>query len=367
MREEDILHRCIEQLNRLPNVEVVLEERVPTLITGRDGKYQHRTDAEVKIKTPKGEWRCVLEAIKYPTTAAARNAYNMPFFYEKRHPNHATGEREWVLCADYINETVTQELRGENINYIDVAGNMYLNFFGGLYILIKGMRRQVEFGKEPRRLFQPTALKVILTLLLDLNMVNKPYREIAEAAGVALGGVGWIFRDLRELGFIELVGLRENRLLNKEELFDRWVKGYAEKLRPKLLRGRFIPKEKDLEGVLKTAREVFRNRQTRWLVTGGFAADMLVHYYRGEDLVLHVEDWRPELVRDLGWLPHENGPITILDGFGRLMYEEKKLEGFPLAPALMVYAELLNMGGERARETARLIGQEYLKGIIDER
>ncbi len=61
-------------------------------------------------------------------------------------------------------------------------------------------------------------------LLCNPGMENHPYRTIAEKAGVALGMVNWVMRELRELGYLLEKGegrRREIRLINKEKLLDR--------------------------------------------------------------------------------------------------------------------------------------------------
>ena len=127
-----------------------------------------------------------------------------------------------------------------------------------------------------------------------------------------------------------------------------------------------MPKEKDLEKFLAKAKEVFEKHNMKWVLTGGFAADLLVHHYRGEELVFHVKDWKPELVRELDCLPATDGPLTILDGFGKFIYQERPVRGYPIAPAPMVYAELIKIGNDRARETAEIVLRECLKDIDNE-
>ena len=86
---------------------------------------------------------------------------------------------------------------------------------------------------------EPGRLKIIYTLLCYPYLIKKSYRYIAKIAKVAPGTVGVVMNDLIKLGFMVNMGKKDRRLLKKEELFNRWCINYNEKLRPKLLIGKF--------------------------------------------------------------------------------------------------------------------------------
>jgi hypothetical protein len=58
-------------------------------------------------------------------------------------------------------------------------------------------------------------------------MINKPYRDIAGAADVALGTIGWLVWDLKEMGFCIEIGTRNRKLMNTEHLLQRRVEAYG--------------------------------------------------------------------------------------------------------------------------------------------
>jgi hypothetical protein len=75
--------------------------------------------------------------------------------------------------------------------------------------------------------------------LCNPELANTVYRNIAEAADVAHGAVGWIMTDLKEAGILVDLGKGGRKLVNRSKLLDQWVEGYARQLRPKLMIGRF--------------------------------------------------------------------------------------------------------------------------------
>lgn len=109
-----------------------------------------------------------------------------------------------------------------------------------MYIFVKGNKAPNILTRDPiKRAFKPTGLKVIFVFLRNPDLVRRPYRDIAKAANVALGSVSWIIRDLKKRGYLLDMGKRGYKLTKKEDLFNRWLIEYPEKLRPKLLLGNF--------------------------------------------------------------------------------------------------------------------------------
>lgn len=144
-----------------------------------------------------------------------------------------------LLVADYVNPILAERLRAQNIWFLDTAGNAYIKQ-SPLFIYIKG-NKPVEKPaiRSLSRAFQPTGLKVIYAFLCNPELVNAPYREIAQTAEVALGTVGWVITDLAQLGHIVDMGNRGRRLKERRKLLERWITAYPEKLRPKLETGRY--------------------------------------------------------------------------------------------------------------------------------
>jgi hypothetical protein len=96
----------------------------------------------------------------------------------------------------------------------------------------------------------------------------------------------------------------------------------------------------------------------RWAVTGGAAAQQLTGHYRGDTTVVHIERPAPELVRELRLGPGPEGSLTVLLTPGPVVFDAAPKPG--VAPAPLVYAELLHGGGERAREAAEIVRERYL-------
>lgn len=269
-----------------------------------------------------------------------------------------------LLLADYVPPRLAQRLVEAAINFVDEAGNVYIDSPGKLYIRVQGARPKLLAEAKIGRLSQPSGLQVTFVLLTDPSAVSMPYRELARASGVALGSVAQILQDLKVKGYLEQKGRDEWFLTRKRELLDFWVGGYGDRLRRKLLIGRYQPPERDLAQTLARLQEEASATRKLWALTGGFAADVLTGYFRGDQLGLFVSDRPAELVRRLKWLPSAEGPITVLRQFSPLVFFARKASpDMPVAHPLLVYAELIYQGRERESEAAKIIYDRYLASL----
>jgi hypothetical protein len=148
-----------------------------------------------------------------------------------------------ILLADFINPVMADKLRRRSINFADCAGNLSLKT-NGFDCFVKGQRAVNLRGRRVRgRAFNSAGLKLIFALFSQPHFLNTSYREISNKVNIALGSVGPVMDDLFASGYILDDG--ERRLVNKKRLFERWVDGYLEKLRPKQIMACYRSEKKD--------------------------------------------------------------------------------------------------------------------------
>lgn len=153
------------------------------------------------------------------------------------------GGHEKILIGDFINDEMGARLREEGINYLDKAGNAYLDL-PPIYVLIQGKKRKDKLiMPRTSRAFTHTGLKVIFALLAKPDLLNANYREIANQANVSLGTIGWVLRDLKDQGFtLEDKGKREWQ--DQTRLLKKWVEEYP-KLKTKNFLGSYFSSDLD--------------------------------------------------------------------------------------------------------------------------
>ena len=263
-----------------------------------------------------------------------------------------------LLVTPRVTTEIAEKCRELDLQFIDTAGNAYLH--GPNYIvLVKGQRLDdggnIQLPEDGvKRVGTATNLRVIFTLLCDPALLNAPYRAINQAAGVALGAVGWVFFDLNTRGYT--AGNKGDRvLLNRNELVQEWATNYPIKLRQKLNPRRFRAPTTDWW------KEVnITNYGAQW--GGEVAAEKLTGYLRPQTftIYLHNEQTKKNLTRmvaDNKLRADAQGEIEILEAFWDFG------EPVPLpetVPPLLAYADLIATLDPRNLEVAKLINEQYL-------
>lgn len=261
-----------------------------------------------------------------------------------------------LLLAKYVDPKMAEQLRQDGMEFIDAAGNAFINQ-PPIYIFIKGNRPpEVIMPTPPKRAFRAAGLKVTYAFLCNPGMENKPYREIADATGVALGTIGWFMRELKETGFLVDMGTRGNKLTQKEALLQRWVTAYPEQLRPKLLLGRY-----------KGEHDWWRQRRldpfkAQW--GGEVAAARLTQYLQPQTITIYTTAGQlNDLLIENRLKKDPNGEVEVLV---RFWTPGEKEEHEDMVHPILVYADLLATGNERNIETARMIYEQLIVRLIRE-
>ena len=252
------------------------------------------------------------------------------------------GERA-LLVADYITPPLADTLKARGVAFIDAAGNAYLDE-PPLLIWVKGEKPTLAPGAADNagRAFQISGLKVLFVLLYNPEIANRPYRDIAQQAGVAHGTVGWVMNELSTLGFLAKVGSKR-RLVQIARLFQQWTEAYARTLRPKLMLGRF--RTENLEWW-----EQIDPLQYDLVLGGEAAAARLTKYLRPGTLTFYGRKLEPRLMRDQRLRADATGNVEFLKKFWFFEHDSPQL-----TPPILTYADLLATGDARCIETARLL------------
>ena len=183
-KEEGLLQKALEVFYNTTGLRIAVETIEPT----KNAKYQ--ADALVHLVAP-GVPRQFAVEIKPRLTQAALGVIV--------HQLEQLPQKGLVV-TDYVNPKMAERLKAMDMPFLDAAGNAYINE-PPVYVYIKGNKPlEKPHRKPPIRAFQPTGLKVLFALLCRPGLENAPYRDIAKAADVALGTVGWVITDLRGAG-----------------------------------------------------------------------------------------------------------------------------------------------------------------------
>ncbi len=264
------------------------------------------------------------------------------YLLKEKYPN-------FMVIADIINPKIRKELKDKDVNYIDGAGNMYINKEGQL-ILIEGKHNEKAADYYKGRLFGKGGLKIIFGILVNEDLINKPYRDIAEQTETALGTVNYIIKELMTNGYIVFINKNVLRLNNKKDLMNKWITGYEDKLKKTLFIGKFRFNNNEWKNIK------FENNKTLW--GGEPAAEILTHYLHPQAFTVYTKEVIKELIKQYFLIPDINGNVEVYKkfwNFDDVTINEKTV------PPLLIYADLINTGDNRNLETAKLIYERYLQ------
>lgn len=268
-----------------------------------------------------------------------------------------------ILVADYVNPKMAVKLREQQVQFIDTFGNAYLDV-PPIYVFITGKHKLKQKGwlkERSNRAFHQSGLKVIFALLCRPELVSSPYRDIAEAAGVALGTVSWVINGLNEAGFIVKYGRsRSRRLTDYKRLLDRWVETYPEKLRPKLHIGNFHATDPHWWNDFDIQKfhgywggEIAATHYTQYLRPA-----VATIYIASEEKSRFLTHTRLRGVKDN--VVDEVGTVKLYQVFwSDTVFPFTEIAEPELVPPVLAYADLISTADPRNREVARVIYDQY--------
>jgi hypothetical protein len=260
-----------------------------------------------------------------------------------------------VLVTDYLTPGAATLLRNKGVFYLDAAGNAYLDL-DKMLILVAGQKPADLPRRAPLAAFGEAGVRLIFTLLAAPELLDQPYRRIAAAAGVAQGTITHVLQDLEALGYFQKAG-RKRFLRDRLALAERWAEAYAERLRPKLLRGRFDPP--DLQW---WKRADPRPLAGAW---GGEPAGHLLTGHLKPEMVTLYFPKRPEapgayarFIAENGLRKNPDGRLEILEAFWDPEVIGPTEQG--TVHPLLAYADLMATQDARCIETGKIIHDEQL-------
>lgn len=340
MKEAEILERAIQQFIQLTGAGMnILHKELNT-------NGNNKADAIVELRMGDQKttfWVEVKNEIREQNLARLLNQV-------KYKPG------EWLLVCQYIPKPLKEILKKQGINYLEAAGNCFIRN-EGIFFYINDKAVTAERQPKEGKLWNQAGLKFLFGILINPELINAPYRQIAKATQVALGNIGPFIEELKQEGFLK-EGMKNAVpflfIEHKEILQNKWTELFNTVLRPKLKEGKF--------------RFVDPNKQRQWqeiqankFYWGGEAAGaVLTGFLEPEILTAYTKLPAVELMKELRLVPDKNGNVEIMHIFWETPMMEF-LDGKTRAvPPLLAYAELVTSLDSRNRETAERIKQQYL-------
>jgi hypothetical protein len=263
-----------------------------------------------------------------------------------------------LLVAPYITREVAEHCRQLRLPFIDTAGNAYLEA-AGLLIYVVGQARPVEPRQGAFRALNPAGMKLTFAVLCRPRLLDDNYRNIATAAGVALGTVGAAMKDLEARGFFNLeTHPHLRKLLDPKRMLEEWVTHYPITLRPKLNLGRFRADPERLQHTALAPLNAY------W--GGEPAAEKLTRYLKPAHFTIYTGEPIAKLVAAGRMRAEAAGNVEILEKFWKFPAAHADKNDAPdIVPPILAYADLLATNDGRNAEAARMIYEQRIEPAFD--
>jgi len=308
-----------------------------------------RSDGSLRLTTPHGDYELLLELKRSHLTYAIANQ----FLATQKSSVWHKETRNWILAAPYVPRQLGRELASRGANYIDLEGNCHLRLGESYLALIEG---RIPPRKSPEgRGLRAEGHQVQFVILAQPELLSEGIVKIAEQAGTGKTTVANSLGKMEAEGILSVVG-NKRRLINARLLLDRWLTGYANVVRPRLLLGRYRTQDPDPMALEHRIQDVLGTNVV-WAWGGGAAAMRLTRHYRGEETVLHLLHRAPDFHTRLHALRDDNGPLVCLGAPGPVAFAGAVPN---TVHPLLVYTELMTTGDDRAREAALEVREQYL-------
>ena len=271
-------------------------------------------------------------------------------------PNDSA-DRPFVLLTRYLSQPQRDYLRQGELCYADLAGNAYLKLNGNL-IWIDGQSKADLPPIRQDTVFTPAAMRLAFAYLLQPHLIERPYREQADYAGVAKSTIADHLRRFAQAGYLRqqptpawhnLAGLAQD-----------WIAAYPSILRPTLAITRLrLPKRLNL---LDWAEIWPGNQQLQW--GGEPAGALLTKYLRPGAFTLYSRLTKAETMIALRAIPDPEGPIEVLKTFWPAALPQEP--DAPQVPPLLAYADLVATYDSRNLKIATLIYDCFLANLFSQ-
>lgn len=262
------------------------------------------------------------------------------------------GKENLLLIADYISKPTRQQLKEQRISYLDTSGNAFITNQKGIYIYTETNKATPYFQQKNTSFFSKAGLKVIFQFLLEEQLLNQSYRQIAAHAKVSIDTVGRVIKGLRKEGYL-LENTKEQFQLNhKERLIQEWVTFFNRILRPKLKQRIF--RTKNFSQLQELTADL------PFLLGGELAGELLSNHLIAEQAIIYTATPFIPTAKQLQLIPstEKEGRVTLVEKFWT------NLSTAPTVPPILVYADLLHHPTPRNLETAQIIYNQHVRNTI---
>jgi hypothetical protein len=272
--------------------------------------------------------------------------------------NKLGNARDTLLVSSPLSPDMADRCRDIGLQFIDTAGNAYINDGAGIYVHVAGRRGNAGRQLPADNTMTPAALKMMFAALAEPALLNAPYRDISIRARISTGAITKAFDTLAARELVGTAGGK--RMIRTPELFlNEWASGYAGRIKPKLRKYRFTTDNVDrfLNWVPELGMSAYGGERAAMYLTGHLRPEAYTIYADMDDLTV-----LRDIVKHCRLRADPQGRIDIVEMFWN---PEHFVEWFPTVPPHLVYADLMATHDSRNIAVARQIAPAIIQHVHD--
>ena len=263
-----------------------------------------------------------------------------------------------LVISEHISAETADLLRERGLQFIDAAGNAYLDTPDFL-VAITGRRAAVEALPPFKDHVGPAAWQVAFVLLREPDAAHLSVRALGERAGVSHGAAAVALRTFDARGWLSDLGRSGHHLTDVQGMLSGWLTGFADRLAPKLEIARAMPPGTDSPAAW--ARAVASDLSPdSGLLGGEAAAEFAAHDLRGTTASVYVRRWDAPTMKRLRLMPSPRGTVSVRSAFAPHIEDPSDPR---LVDPLIVLAELYAIPDERLDATRAALQKSVLSRI----
>ncbi len=263
-----------------------------------------------------------------------------------------------LIVVPYMGKSGVDFCRAHDLSWIDLSGNAYIKA-PGLLIHVMGHPNRFKIVGRPANVFAPKSARISRQLLIEPGR-SYNQRELSWVTGLDEGHTSRIVRRLEEFNLIMRNNQGALRPANPDHLLDAWIEAY-DFSRHQIIKGH-IAAVSGAE-LLNRISHALAEDQINYAATGLAGAWQYTHFDKFRLVTLYLDEPPGEYLFDrLDFRKDDRGANTwlVVPNDKGVFHGSSTVGGIACVHPVQIHLDLMGHP-ERAKETASMIRQEYLK------
>lgn len=260
-----------------------------------------------------------------------------------------------IIGAPYISNQGVDLLKENDIGYVDLSGNAYINT-GLIYIRIAGNPNEYPATRQLKTLFAPKTTRIIRVLL---NNPSKWWyvQELADKTSLSLGQTSNVKHKLL-LEEFAVENNRRFRINNPEKLLDLWAEHYSYRDNGVKNYYSLLPL-KEVENKIARYCEARNLRHALTMFSGASRLVPFTRYLRSFIYVSGIDD--TDMADYVGLKNVEEGAnVTLLTPYDDGIYDAvQRIDDVCIVDNIQLYLDLISFKG-RGFEQAEILRRQVI-------